>query len=138
MADKLTGSCLCKRIQYTVNLDGPSEDLHSNYCHCTQCRRASGSVFASFFTVPKTAVTFNETPQKYESSKGTYRSFCPNCGSQMSWEIGKEDYIGIGIGTLDEPERVKPKFHGWVENKILVNLDLPKYLHYTDGELAPN
>lgn len=135
MNEKLTGSCLCGRIKYTIALDKPAEEIDGNYCHCGQCRKASGSVMASFLTVPKKSVTFNEAPKSYESSKDIYRQFCPSCGSQLCWDESKTDLIDIGIGTLDQPDKIKPKTHMWVENKILINHDLPKYLQSSKGEL---
>lgn len=36
-----TGSCLCTAVQYEVS--GPLRSVL--YCHCEQCRRASGHIF---------------------------------------------------------------------------------------------
>jgi hypothetical protein len=138
MIGTINGGCLCEKIRYTIKIDELIEEIHAEYCHCTMCRKSSGSVMASLFTIPKKSITFNKIPNKYESSKNIYRSFCSNCGSQISWENINEDKIDIGIGTLDEPDKIKPKIHVWVENKILIINEIPKYLKSSKGELLKN
>ena len=45
------GSCLCKKVQYEVEL--PFERFM--YCHCTRCRKATGSPHAANgFVKPET------------------------------------------------------------------------------------
>ena len=39
----LTGSCLCKRVKYSV----AAELQQFYFCHCEQCRKVTGSAFAS-------------------------------------------------------------------------------------------
>ena len=47
----LRGSCLCGGIVYEIDaLLGPGI-----YCHCSQCRKASGTAFATNASVPTTA-----------------------------------------------------------------------------------
>jgi hypothetical protein len=50
----LKGSCLCGGIQYEIDADlGPVTN-----CHCGQCRKASGSAFASNASVPAASFRF--------------------------------------------------------------------------------
>ena len=39
----LAGSCLCKRVKYSV----AAELQQFYFCHCEQCRKVTGSAFAS-------------------------------------------------------------------------------------------
>lgn len=39
----MNGSCLCGEIRYVT--DGDIVGI--NYCHCVQCRKASGTAFAT-------------------------------------------------------------------------------------------
>lgn len=44
-----TGSCLCKSIQYTLT----APPIYSAICHCPNCRKTSGSAFATNCRFPK-------------------------------------------------------------------------------------
>jgi hypothetical protein len=137
----LKGGCLCGKINYEIKLNKHIDKIKSNYCHCTMCRKASGSGIATFITLPKNDVEINGLNNliKYKSSENCKRSFCSNCGSQLFWENIDEDTIDIGIGSLNNPEeidKIKPKYHFWTENKILsIDLDVPKYLQGNNSSL---
>lgn len=130
----LKGGCLCAKIKYEIKTDKHIEEINSNYCHCTMCRKASGSGIATFITLLKDNVEINGLNDlvRYKSSENCIRSFCSNCGSQLFWENINENTIDIGIGSLNNPSeivKIKPKYHFWTENKILsIDLDVPKYL----------
>ena len=46
---RLVGGCLCGTVRYTV----ADEFLYALICHCSQCRRATGSAFKPFGGIPK-------------------------------------------------------------------------------------
>ena len=43
MTQPIQGSCLCERVRYQVT--GPFEVFH--LCHCSQCRRSTGTAHAA-------------------------------------------------------------------------------------------
>ncbi|KAI9304227.1 glutathione-dependent formaldehyde-activating protein [Cunninghamella echinulata] len=137
MPETITGGCLCEKIRYSISLKKSLDEIKANYCHCTMCRKASGSPLAAFFMVPKEDVTFSGSLQlsKYQSSENCLRGFCPNCGSQLTWERVGSDIYDFGLGTLDNPHIIQPQYHLWCENKIVPILNGPKYAQYTDGPL---
>jgi len=51
MGRKLSGGCACGAIRYETDAD-PVVMLN---CHCSDCRKASGSAYAAIVVVPKTA-----------------------------------------------------------------------------------
>ncbi|TMA65684.1 MAG: GFA family protein [Deltaproteobacteria bacterium] len=78
----LTGGCLCGgvRFEITGEIGSPS------FCHCLQCRRASGSAFATNAGI--SAADFHlragaDLVREYESSPGQFRAFCSRCGSPV-------------------------------------------------------
>src|SRR5215467_1446480 len=97
----LSGRCLCGAIRYTTT----AEPLRATHCHCSMCRRASGSAFATWVTFRSDAVVFQgPEPERFRSSKWASRGFCPACGSQMTMQFDREvGYLDLAIGTLDEP-----------------------------------
>ena len=45
------------------------------------------------------------------------RSFCPRCGSSLTWEAAEGGFTVL-IGSLDHPERVRPDSHCFVATKL--------------------
>ena len=95
-----SGRCLCGEVAYTVK--GPP--LRVGLCHCTDCRKESGSSFVTFAIWPAHA---------FESSGdiGLFngRGFCRACGSRM-FSPG-EGEVEIRVGSLDmAPTDLEPTY----------------------------
>lgn len=111
------GSCLCGGITYKIA--GELSDF--GYCHCTKCRKASGSAHAANAGVDRADVELTDTHgylREFESSPGTRRAFCSNCGSPLfAWQTRTPEIIRIRLGTLDTPFLARAKAHTWVSHK---------------------
>jgi hypothetical protein len=113
----LKGSCLCGGVRYEVT--GPFELMA--YCHCVQCRKASGADFATNATVD--AENFNllageELLGKFESSPGNFRVFCSGCGSPVMKQIGDTpNKVRLRLGLLDDDLNQEPVVHVFVSQK---------------------
>jgi hypothetical protein len=113
----LTGRCPCEgaRFEITGKL-GPAI-----YCHCSMCRRASGSSFATNASVRKENFRIldgGELIKEYESSPGSRRAFCSNCGSPLYKTFADIPSIRrVRLGTLDNAEGVKSVAHIWTGSK---------------------
>ncbi len=99
---ELTGGCLCGALRLTA-IGAP---YRVGICHCLDCRKHHGAVFHASAIFPEKAVTI---VGKTASYKG--RHFCPECGSPVF--ARSDDEIEINIGSLDEPNRVKPTYELW-------------------------
>ena len=126
----ITASCLCGavRLRITGRL-GPVV-----YCHCSQCRRASGSAFATNASVRRSEIAFVsglDTVTEYESSPGEYRAFCARCGSPVYCRVaGHDDYLRVRLGTLDQDPGRRTMAHVWVGSKapwFAITDDLPQW-----------
>ena len=109
MVQGLSGKCACGTIQYETHAD-PIVMLN---CHCSDCRKSSGSAYAPLVVLPKTAVKLQGEPRFYKvtggSGKGVERGFCPSCGSQIVVRIEKfPEALAIQAGTLDDPTLFAP------------------------------
>lgn len=113
---KLKGHCLCKAIQYTV--DG--EPLWCGHCHCSDCRRHTGSAVATFVGVEKSRLTVTAGEfGRIESSPGVYRSFCARCGTPMAYETDKlPGEIHLYLGTLEHPEEMRPTLEVFCRERL--------------------
>jgi hypothetical protein len=102
-----TGGCLCGAVRYTVR----GEPFHVGRCHCTDCRKRSGSTYAIYGHWPLSAF---ESTGEY----ATYRedSFCPRCGSRL-FLLG-EEAVELELGSLDDPPfELRPEAELWVKRR---------------------
>jgi hypothetical protein len=111
------GSCLCGSAKYEVR--GKLSTF--TYCHCTRCRKASGSAFAANATVAESAfgfVTGMSALNTYSTAAGVHRVFCSTCGSPI---ISRRDavpgVVRLRLGTLDTPIFERPMGHYFVASK---------------------
>ena len=112
----MKGSCLCKQVVYEIRGD----ILGINLCHCSQCRKASGTAFATNAGIDKRALrilTGLDDLAAYESSVGKKRYFCRVCGSPIYSERNGDDRVYIRLGTLDEDPDARPNVHIHVASK---------------------
>jgi hypothetical protein len=113
------GSCLCQRIQYELT----AELGDFGYCHCTSCRKASGSAYAANAPIGRAnfqLLSGAEILREFESSPGMFRAFCTNCGSPIyAYRAENPDYLGIRLGTLDTPFAKRPLGHKFVAEKAM-------------------
>jgi hypothetical protein len=83
---EIKGGCLCGAIRYTAEANPTSATV----CHCRDCQKFTGSVFAALVRVPKDALTINGTLKTFSSIGGSgnpiFRHFCPECGSSIAEE----------------------------------------------------
>ena len=122
------GGCLCGAVRYRSTA-GP---LRCMICHCEYCRRHSGAPILSFVHFPLDAFTWlTGEPRRYRSSRYAERGFCASCGSTLSMhEEELADRVQVTLGSLDQPERVKPQDHVWVRSRIpwfQVAEELPRF-----------
>jgi hypothetical protein len=111
-----TGGCFCGQIRYRVL----GEPLWSSNCHCTNCRRFSGAAFSSEVFFEKSNFEWLQGDlTRFPSSDWGKRGFCSRCGSHLAYEDERlPDYIGVNIGSLDEPNDFPPQVHIWTSSKL--------------------
>lgn len=125
----LSGSCLCGGVRYEI-----SEQIETvTNCHCTLCRKMSGSAFSSGATVPSASFHFvsgEELLKEWESSPGYRRVFCGRCGSPLLKRKAKDPgSLRLRVGTLDSDPAVKISKHTHVGSKapwVEINDGLPQ------------
>jgi hypothetical protein len=110
----LDGGCLCGAVRYRC--DAPARP--ATVCHCTSCRRAAGAHAVAWFTVPASSLVFTQgRAAMYRSSAPVQRGFCAHCGTQLTYRNDRwPDEVDVTVGSLDEPGRVAPAAHIWMED----------------------
>jgi len=131
----LEGSCLCGAVRYEI--DGELGPIVC--CHCTMCRKAQGSAFATNAPVPADRfriVQGEGALRSYKSSARKERLFCGTCGSPIfSRREGAND-VRVRIGTLDTRLSVRPSAHIHVASKAEwweLRDDLPRHPKFEPG-----
>jgi hypothetical protein len=107
--DEVTGGCRCGAVRFAIAR--PAEPATA--CHCESCRRVTSSPWVPWVTTRALRWT-GEPPRKFESSPGVTRTFCPTCGSPLTYTSVKEGGdIDVLVCCLDEPEAWPPVAHIW-------------------------
>jgi hypothetical protein len=104
-------------VKYEINGElGPAY-----YCHCSRCRKASGSAFASNAVVAAKDFVFvqgEESLTTFRTSEGVQRMFCSRCGSPiLSRRDSHPEVMRVRLGTLDTPLPAGPGAHIYVASK---------------------
>ena len=111
------GSCLCGQVEYAV--DGPIGPVIM--CHCSRCRKAGGSAFATNGIVASGNFRFTKGEaglRDYQLTDGRHRIFCGTCGSAiLSRRDALPEIVRIRMGTLDTPFEGGPEMHIFVGSK---------------------
>jgi hypothetical protein len=99
----LTGSCLCGATRYELT-EAP---VWAHACHCSRCRKTSGSAFAPNLFVPIAALRFThgeEHLREYRppDAERFNHVFCAHCGSTMPFRNPSRGLAGVPMGTLDD------------------------------------
>ena len=114
--DRIKGRCFCGSIRYSAD----AETFFRVNCHCENCRRAIGAQSVAFISVPIDSFHWNTgQPVRYQTETRAWRTFCPNCGTSLTYESSKRtDQIDIITATLDHPEGFAPTEDAWEEERL--------------------
>ena len=126
--EKIDGGCLCGEIRYRAS--GAAYGI--THCHCQTCRRASGAPFVTWAGFDSDKFNFTRgQPGSYRSSKNVIRTFCSRCGTALTYQrLDLLDSIDVTLGSMDDPEKIKPEDHTWTESRIswiVLSDHLPAY-----------
>jgi hypothetical protein len=124
------GKCLCGEVNITIK--GKISDII--HCHCSLCRKNSGTAFATngFINAADFDILSGRNSLSTFSFKpGRNRHFCSHCGSPVysSNEQDPQRYR-IRLGILDTDIIERPISHNFVSSKANwedLDAQLPRY-----------
>ena len=126
---KLRGSCLCEAVQYEIS----DELLYAAYCHCSECRRFSGSAFSALGGIArdKLQITSGEDLIKYfRKTEASNMAFCEVCGSSLFTDKPLKGLVHLRLGTLIDSPSLIPQAHVLVGSKapwFEISDELPQF-----------
>ncbi|MBT8153471.1 GFA family protein [Epibacterium ulvae] len=108
----ITGSCLCGQITFATE----AEPASASMCHCAQCSKQSGGVWASA-QVHQDALTITGPVSWFEASAMAKRGFCATCGSSLFWQAHDENQISFALGAVNTPTGITLEKHIFTAEK---------------------
>ncbi len=122
-----SGRCQCGSISFKAQ----GEPLWTSHCQCESCRRACSSPLTSFIGFSSEQVAWRGVRRFYPSSDIAKRGFCPNCGTQMSFESTRwPGEVHLYAASLEDPNQYQPQMHSHWEERLswcAWQDDLPKF-----------
>ncbi len=112
----IRGSCLCGgiRFQYARAV------TQVGMCHCSQCRKVSGTASNAVIVVPATDLewtTGEELRQAYVRPSGWCTTFCRTCGSPVPQKLPGAEAYWVPAGVLDDDPGLRVGGHIFVGSK---------------------
>jgi hypothetical protein len=113
-APALTGGCLCGAVRYEV-----TEPLVSaSYCHCTRCRRRTGTAASAQARVSPGSLRIvggAEHVSEWAPPDGWPKCFCRICGGAL-WSRSPHDdgVFSVRLGTFDADPGIRPQYRQFV------------------------
>ena len=107
---RLRGSCLCKAVNYEVS----GEPKRFYHCHCSRCRKATGTGHASNVFLQPGALKWLAGEEhvrafKVPEARRFTNQFCAICGSRLPRQPKDTDTVVIPAGSLDEEPSIHPQ-----------------------------
>jgi hypothetical protein len=130
----LAGKCLCGAVQYAV----ADEFIYAANCHCSNCRRATGSAFKPFAGIERErlSLTKGEDNLLTFGEETGHDAHCKTCGSLLYSIVRDGAFVHVAMGTLVDEPAIRPTQHIFVGSKakwFTIADDLPQYQEHVAG-----
>ena len=102
-----SGQCLCGQVKVSVR----GRPLRVGICHCTDCRRESGSAFTFYAVWP-----VDQFEHIGETAEFQGQRFCLRCGSHLFSADDREAEIKLGI-LSEAPTPLVPTYELWIKRR---------------------
>jgi hypothetical protein len=124
----LAGKCLCGAVCYAV----ADEFVYAANCHCSNCRRATGSAFKPFAGIARDKLEIIRGRDKLMifGDESGHDAHCKACGSLLYSLVRDGAFVHVAMGTLVDDPTIRPTAHIFVGSKahwFTIADDLPQY-----------
>ena len=89
-------------------------------CHCSQCRRATGSAFKAFAGIQRSNLALvrgHGTLMIYGDERAAHDVHCSVCGSLLYSVVRNGEYVHVTMGTLTAEPSIRPSMHIFTASK---------------------
>ena len=129
-----TGGCMCGEIRF----EAKSAPSPSTICYCVYCRHAVGAVSVAWLTFRAADFVLTKgSPASYASSPGVTRTFCPRCGTSLTYsKAGRQSEIDVTTGSMDHPEMYPPSGNVMLSHKVPWDTHPDKPVLFDDAKIS--
>ncbi|MFK8029839.1 MAG: GFA family protein [Gammaproteobacteria bacterium] len=128
----MKGSCFCGEVQFEINVDR----VDAYHCHCSICRKVTGSKFNTAFTLSASDFTWigqNDGVKSFQKNGGGFRhDFCGDCGCTVPNRY-QDVMFWVPVGLLEDDDRIEVSKHIFVKSKAdwdVICDELPQFDGY--------
>jgi len=124
----LAGKCFCSAVKYEV----ADAFLYAMNCHCSDCRRTTGSAFKPFAGIEREKLNIGQGADRLliHGDETGNDAHCGKCGSLLFSVVRDGAYAHVAMGTLVDSPTIRPAHHILVGSKaprFTITDDLPQY-----------
>ena len=125
----LAGKCLCGAVQYVV----ADEFEYAMNCHCSDCRRATGSAFKPFAGIERSKLSITAGSGDlliFGDQHANHDVHCRVCGSLLYSVVNNGGTAHVVLGSLVDDPTIRPTAHIFVGDKapwFEITDDLPQH-----------
>lgn len=136
MTENIKGSCLCGAVAYQYH--GP--EMVFQYCHCSRCRKFTGSAHAANIIVDPEQFEWirgEDMVGRFEHPEAKHFAtcFCKQCGSSLPWMAKSGRSVVIPAGTLDQDPGIRPRQNIFWQSRAEWRVEVDSLPHH--DELPP-
>jgi hypothetical protein len=124
----LAGRCYCGAVSFRV------EDafVYAANCHCSNCRRTTGSAFKPFAGIERARLEVVEGRDSLliVGDDDLNDTHCAACGSLLFSVVREGEYVHVALGSLVDGPSIRPTKHIFVGSKAPwyeIGDDLPQF-----------
>ncbi len=115
MANVHSGGCRCGAVRFSVS----AAPNFSVYCHCDDCRRATGAPVVAFVGFCSQDVNWQTGKGENYANGAAQRLFCAKCGAPFGYrDTRMPERIFFYTAAMDAPERYPPKAHSYAGEQL--------------------
>jgi hypothetical protein len=125
----LAGECFCRAVRYEV----ADQFAYALNCHCSNCRRTTGSAFKPFAGIARDKFRLVEGGGDLliYGDELAHDAHCGCCGSLLYSVVRGGAFVHVAMGTLADAPSIRPSAHIFVGSKapwFAITDDLPQYV----------
>lgn len=127
----MKGACLCGDVAF--ELSGEIPDLYQ--CHCSLCRRVTGSSANAALRIPAAQFAWldgRELVTEYQTDSGFKSHFCRRCGSPLPNPTAQDTAYWVPAGLLEDAGGLELRAHLYTGSRASWDVIAEAGEHYAE------
>ena len=113
---QMKGKCSCGTVEYRFS----KTDLLAYQCHCSICRKATGSAFTTTLMVPEKSfewISGENNISTFTQDNGYTVSFCSSCGNPVPNKFRDFSLLCVPVGGIENSDDIEIVAHIFLGSK---------------------